>query len=56
MTQIGPGKSYRKGITLIDTVRKFDSEEKAEALVHRSTVAGRRSMPILRFRQHRSAC
>ena len=30
-TQSGPGKSYRKGITLMDAVRKFDTEEKAEA-------------------------
>ena len=27
----GPGKSYRKGITLMDAVKKFDAEEKAEA-------------------------
>ena len=27
----GPGKSYRKGITLMEAVRKFDTEEKAEA-------------------------
>ena len=30
-TGIGPGKSYRKGITLIQAVKKFDTEEKAEA-------------------------
>ena len=30
-TQSGPGKSYRKGITLLDAVKKFDTEEKAEA-------------------------
>ena len=30
-TQSGPGKSYRKGITLMDAVRKFDTEEKAGA-------------------------
>ncbi len=29
-TQSGPGKSYRKGITLLDAVQKFDTEEKAE--------------------------
>ena len=28
--QSGPGKSYRKGITLMDAVKKFDTEEKAE--------------------------
>ena len=28
--QSGPGKSYRKGITLIDAVKKFDTEDKAE--------------------------
>ena len=27
----GPGKSYRKGITLLDAVKKFDTEDKAEA-------------------------
>ena len=27
----GPGKSYRKGITLIEAVKQFDTEEKAEA-------------------------
>ncbi len=27
----GPGKAYRKGMTLIDVVKKFDTEEKAEA-------------------------
>ena len=27
----GPGKSYRTGITLMDAVRMFDTEEKAEA-------------------------
>lgn len=27
----GPGKSYRTGITLMDAVQKFDSEEKSEA-------------------------
>lgn len=27
----GPGKSYRKGITLMDAVKRFDTEEKAEA-------------------------
>ena len=30
MKQTGPGKSYRKGITLMHAVRKFDSEQKAE--------------------------
>ena len=30
-TQSGPGKSYRKGITLMDAVKMFDTEEKAEA-------------------------
>ena len=30
-TQSGPGKSYRKGITLLDAVQKFDTEDKAEA-------------------------
>ena len=30
-TQSGPGKSYRKGISLIDAVKAFDTEEKAEA-------------------------
>ena len=28
--QTGPGKSYRRGITLMQAVRKFDTEEKAE--------------------------
>ena len=27
----GPGKSYRRGITLMDAVKRFDTEEKAEA-------------------------
>ena len=27
----GPGKSYRKGITLMDIIKMFDTEEKAEA-------------------------
>ena len=27
----GPGKAYRTGITLMDAVRRFDTEEKAEA-------------------------
>ena len=27
----GPGKAYRKGISLIDIVKRFDTEEKAEA-------------------------
>ena len=31
MTQSGPGKSFRKGITLMEAVKKFDTEEKAEA-------------------------
>ena len=31
MASSGPGKSYRKGITLIDAIKKFDTEEKAEA-------------------------
>ncbi len=30
-TTSGPGKAYRKGITLIDAVKRFDTEEKAEA-------------------------
>ena len=30
-TQSGPGKSHRKGISLIQAVKMFDSEEKAEA-------------------------
>ena len=30
-TTNGPGKSYRKGISLIEAVRRFDTEEKAEA-------------------------
>ena len=30
-TASGPGKSYRKGITLMDAVKMFDTEEKAEA-------------------------
>ena len=30
-TQSGPGKSYRKGITLLDAVQEFDTEDKAEA-------------------------
>ena len=31
MSKSGPGKSYRKGISLIEIVKKFDTEEKAEA-------------------------
>jgi transposase-like protein len=31
MSKNGPGKSYRKGITLMDAVKRFDTEEKAEA-------------------------
>ena len=31
MSSTGPGKSYRKGITLMDAVKRFDTEEKAEA-------------------------
>ena len=31
MSKNGPGKSYRKGITLMDAVKQFDTEEKAEA-------------------------
>ena len=31
MATTRPGKSYRKGITLIDAIKKFDTEEKAEA-------------------------
>ncbi len=31
MASSRPGKSYRKGITLIDAIKKFDTEEKAEA-------------------------
>lgn len=27
----GPGKSYRKGVSLVDAVKMFDTEEKAEA-------------------------
>ena len=27
----GPGKAYRKGVTLMDVVKQFDTEEKAEA-------------------------
>ena len=30
-TQSGPGKSYRKGISLVDAVKMFDTEQKAEA-------------------------
>ena len=30
-TKTGPGKSYRKGISLIEAVKMFDTEEKAEA-------------------------
>jgi transposase-like protein len=30
-TKSGPGKSYRRGITLMDAVKMFDTEEKAEA-------------------------
>ena len=29
-TQTGPGKSYRKGISLLQVVKRFDTEEKAE--------------------------
>ncbi len=29
-TASGPGKSYRKGITLMDAVKRFDTEQKAE--------------------------
>ena len=30
-TSKGPGKAYRKGITLLDIINRFDTEEKAEA-------------------------
>ena len=30
MASSGPGKSYRRGITLIDAIKRFDTEEKAE--------------------------
>ena len=30
-TQKAPGKAYRQGITLMDAVKRFDTEEKAEA-------------------------
>ena len=31
MTQTAPGKAYRRGITLMEAVRRFDTEAKAEA-------------------------
>jgi len=31
MTQTGPGKSYRRGISLLEITRRFDTVEKAEA-------------------------
>ena len=31
VSKSGPGKSCRKGISLLDAVKKFDTEEKAEA-------------------------
>ena len=31
MAQTAPGKAYRRGITLMEAVRRFDAEEKAEA-------------------------
>ena len=31
VSQSGPGKSFRKGLTLMDACRMFDTEEKAEA-------------------------
>ena len=31
VNQSGPGKSYRKGITLLEAAKQFDTEEKAEA-------------------------
>ena len=30
-TKSGPGKAYRRGITLMEAVKRFDTEEKAEA-------------------------
>ena len=30
MAKNAPGKHYRKGITLMDAVKRFDTEEKAE--------------------------
>ena len=31
MAQKAPGKHYRKGLTLMDAVNKFNTEDKAEA-------------------------
>ena len=56
MSMSGPGKSYRKGITLMDAVQKFDTEDKAEAWFRLATLALRRSLPLLRHAQRRRRC
>ena len=45
-TKGGPGKHYRKGITLLDVVQRFN--RKGRGMVHRPALAGRRDLPVLR--------
>ena len=47
VSKSGPGKSYRKGISLLDAVKKFDTEEKAEAWFVSQTLARWRSLSLL---------
>ena len=44
----GPGKSYRKGTSLIEVVKRFNTEEKAEGVVHSATLAQRHSLSQVR--------
>ena len=48
VTRKAPGKFYRKGITLLEIVRQFDTPEKGENVVYRATLAERDSLSSLR--------
>ena len=52
-THTGPGRAYRKGLSLLELTKKFDTVEKAEAWVHSATLAERPSLPALRKPQRR---
>ena len=53
MTKNGPGKSYRRGITLLEVTERFNIVEKAEAWFIEQRWRERDSLPALRRPQHR---
>ena len=56
MAQKGPGKTHRKGISLMQVVDMFGDNEKSPFMAGATTLERKSALPALRFAQCEGRC